>query len=58
VNLPETCSVQEFTNGDKDVPVWIDMDDNSWEEKFMVHFQEPTENSSEENAREGDEIEN
>jgi len=31
VNLPETCSVQEYTNADKDVPGCIDVD-NSWEE--------------------------
>ena len=27
--LPETCSVHEYTNGDKDEPVCMDMDNNS-----------------------------
>jgi len=54
VNLPETCTVQKYTNADKDVPVCIDMEDNSWEENFMLQLQEPTEDSSKENAKEGE----
>ena len=30
-----SCSVQEYVNGDDNVPICHDMDDDSWEETFM-----------------------
>ena len=52
--LPETCSVHEYTKGDKDVPVCMDINDNSWDETFMLQLQEPTENPTpEKNTEEG-----
>ena len=30
-----TCSVSEYINGDKELPVCTDLDDDHWEENFM-----------------------
>ena len=43
--------------GDEDIPVCIDMDDNSWDEFIKLQLQKPTENSKPEEDAERDEIE-
>ncbi len=55
VMLPDACSVQEYANGDDEIPVCIEMDDNSWDESFMLHLQEPANNSQQDDDEENDE---
>ncbi len=55
VMLPDACSVQEYGNGDDEIPVCIEMDGNSWDESFMLHLQEPANNSQQDDDEENDE---
>ena len=41
---------EEYVNGDSDLPVCVDVDDNSWESTFFLHLcQEDEEGSEDEN---------
>ena len=31
----DTCSVEQYVNGDNDLAVCVDLDDHKWEENFM-----------------------
>ena len=31
----DTCSAEEYVNGDNDLAVCVDLDDQKWEENFM-----------------------
>ena len=44
----EACPLEEYVNGDSDLTVCLDVDDNSWESTFFAHLgQEEEEEPSE-----------
>ena len=44
----EACPLEEYVNGDSDLPVCLDVDDNSWENTFFAHLGEEEEASEDE----------
>ena len=43
----EACPLEEYVNGDSDLPVCLDVDDNSWENTFFAHLGQEEEEASE-----------
>ena len=43
----KACPLEEYVNGDSDLPVCLDVDDNSWENTFFAHLGQEEEEASE-----------
>ena len=54
----EACPLEKYVNGDNDLPVYLDVDDNSWENTFFAHLGQEEEEASEDDDQDDQETVN
>ena len=43
----EACLLEDYVNSDSDLPVCVDLEDNTWESTFFAHLGQEEEEASE-----------